>query len=97
MANLQEPPPEPLVRGLPQGPPVRLLEPPLVLADEPTGNLDSINAKEIIDLMIKINSFGTTVVLVTHNRDVVNKLKRRVLTLHEGRLVSDQAIGKYLI
>jgi len=72
-------------------------QPKILLADEPTGNLDSINAKEIIDLMLKINSFGTTVVLVTHNRDIVNKLKRRVITLHEGRLVSDQAIGKYLI
>lgn len=72
-------------------------QPKVLLADEPTGNLDSINAKEIIDLLLKINSFGTTVVLVTHNRDIVNRLKRRVLTLHEGRLVSDQAVGKYLI
>ena len=72
-------------------------QPKILLADEPTGNLDSINAKEIIDLLLKINSFGTTIVLVTHNREIVNKLKRRVLTLHEGRLVSDQAIGKYII
>jgi cell division transport system ATP-binding protein len=72
-------------------------QPKILLADEPTGNLDSINAKEIIDLLLKINSFGTTVLLVTHNREIVNKLKRRVLTLHDGRLVSDQAIGKYLI
>jgi len=71
--------------------------PKILLADEPTGNLDSINAKEIVDLLLKINSFGTTVVLVTHNRDVVNKLRKRVLTLHEGRLVSDQAVGKYII
>jgi len=72
-------------------------QPKILLADEPTGNLDSINAKEIIDLLIKINSFGTTVLLVTHNRDIVNKLRRRVLTLHEGRLVGDQAVGKYII
>lgn len=72
-------------------------QPKILLADEPTGNLDSINAKEIIDLLLKINSFGTTVLLVTHNREIVNKLKRRVLTLNEGRLVSDQAIGKYII
>ena len=72
-------------------------QPKILLADEPTGNLDSINAKEIVDLLLKINSFGTTVVLVTHNRDVVNKLRKRVLTLHEGRLVSDQAVGKYII
>lgn len=72
-------------------------QPKILLADEPTGNLDSINAKEIVELLLKINSFGTTVVLVTHNRDVVNKLRKRVLTLHEGRLVSDQAVGKYII
>jgi len=72
-------------------------QPKILLADEPTGNLDSINAKEIIDLLLKINSFGTTVLLVTHNRDIVNQLKRRVLTLHDGRLVSDQAVGKYII
>ena len=72
-------------------------EPELILADEPTGNLDSINAKEIIDLLLKINNFGTTVLLVTHNREIVNQLKRRVITLHDGRLVSDQAVGKYMI
>lgn len=72
-------------------------QPKILLADEPTGNLDSINASEIIDLLLKINSFGTTVLLVTHNKDIVNKLQRRVLTLHDGRLVSDQAVGKYLI
>jgi len=72
-------------------------QPKILLADEPTGNLDSINANEIIDLLLNINGFGTTVLLVTHNRDIVNGLKRRVLTLHEGRLVADQAIGKYVI
>lgn len=72
-------------------------QPKILLADEPTGNLDSINGKEIVDLLLKINGFGTTVVLVTHNREIVNRLKRRVLTLHEGRLVSDQAVGKYVI
>lgn len=72
-------------------------QPKILLADEPTGNLDSINAQEIVDLLLKINKFGTTVVLVTHNKDIVNKLKKRVLTLHDGRLVSDQAVGKYVI
>lgn len=72
-------------------------QPKILLADEPTGNLDSINAKEIIDLLLKINSFGTTIMLVTHNHDIVNNLKRRVMTLHDGRLVADQAIGKYVI
>lgn len=72
-------------------------QPKILLADEPTGNLDSINAQEIIDLLRKINEFGTTVVLVTHNRDVVNQLKRRVITLHDGRVISDQAVGKYIL
>jgi cell division transport system ATP-binding protein len=71
--------------------------PKILLADEPTGNLDSINAEEIIGLLSKINKFGTTVMLVTHNREVVNKLKRRVITLENGAIVSDQAIGKYVL
>ncbi len=71
--------------------------PKILLADEPTGNLDSINAEEIIELLLKINKFGTTVVLVTHNKDIVNRLKRRVITIEHGRVVSDQEKGKYLL
>ncbi|MFH1822880.1 MAG: cell division ATP-binding protein FtsE [Patescibacteria group bacterium] len=71
--------------------------PKILLADEPTGNLDSINAYEIIDLLQRINKFGTTVVLVTHNREIVNKLKKRVITLDGGVVVSDQAVGKYIL
>ncbi len=71
--------------------------PKILLADEPTGNLDSINADEIIELLQKINKFGTTVVLVTHNRDVVNKLRRRVITVENGSLINDQQIGKYIL
>ena len=71
--------------------------PKILLADEPTGNLDSINADEIIELLLKINKFGTTVVLVTHNREIVNKLKKRVITIENGRIVSDQAVGKYIL
>jgi cell division transport system ATP-binding protein len=71
--------------------------PKILLADEPTGNLDSINTKDIIDLLLKINKFGTTVVLVTHNREVVNRLKRRVITLDRGCLISDQECGKYIL
>ncbi|OIO08319.1 cell division ATP-binding protein FtsE [Candidatus Falkowbacteria bacterium CG_4_9_14_3_um_filter_36_9] len=71
--------------------------PKILLADEPTGNLDSINAEEIIELLLKINKFGTTVVLVTHNRDIVNKLKKRVITIENGIIVGDQAVGKYIL
>ncbi len=71
--------------------------PKLLVADEPTGNLDSINAQEIIALLKKINEFGTTVVLVTHNREIVNMLKKRVITLDHGHLIADQKSGKYLL
>ncbi len=71
--------------------------PKIFLADEPTGNLDALNTREIIDILKKINSFGTTVVLVTHNREVVNQLKRRVITLSGGEIVSDQENGKYTL
>jgi len=71
--------------------------PKILLADEPTGNLDSINANEIIDLLLRINKFGTTIVLVTHNREIVNKLKKRVITIDSGRIISDQAVGKYIL
>ena len=71
--------------------------PKVLVADEPTGNLDTINAQEIIDLLLKINALGTTVVLVTHNKDIVNRLRRRVVTIDDGVIVSDQQSGKYVI
>lgn len=71
--------------------------PKLLVADEPTGNLDSINAQEIIALLRKINEFGTTVVLVTHNREIVNMLRKRVITLDHGHVIADQQAGKYLL
>ncbi len=69
--------------------------PKILVADEPTGNLDTIHTREIIDLLKKINEFGTTVVLVTHNREVVNALKKRVITLEGGHIVSDVEEGRY--
>ncbi len=69
--------------------------PKILVADEPTGNLDTINTHEIMDLLKKINEFGTTIVLVTHNRDVVNRLKKRVVTLDAGRIVADVEEGRY--
>ncbi|MFH1253772.1 MAG: cell division ATP-binding protein FtsE [Candidatus Uhrbacteria bacterium] len=71
--------------------------PKIIVADEPTGNLDTINTHEIINLLKKINEFGTTVVLVTHNRDVVNHLRRRVITLQDGQILSDEEEGRYRI
>src|SRR3989338_929797 len=71
--------------------------PKILVADEPTGNLDTINTREIIDLLQKINRLGATVVLVTHNRDVVNALKKRVVTLDKGAIVSDKQVGRYVI
>jgi len=71
--------------------------PKILLADEPTGNLDTLNTRDIMDLLVKINAFGTTVVLVTHNREVVNALQRRVIMLRDGRVESDQAHGKYTL
>lgn len=71
--------------------------PKILVADEPTGNLDTLNTKEIIELLEKINEFGTTIVLVTHNREVVNGLKRRVVTLSDGEVVSDVEEGRYKI
>jgi len=72
-------------------------QPKVLLADEPTGNLDAINANEIINLLLRINKFGTTVVLVTHNKEVVNRLNQRVVTMDRGLIISDQAHGKYLL
>ncbi len=72
-------------------------QPKILLADEPTGNLDAINANEIVDLLLRINKFGTTVILVTHNKEIVNQLNRRVITMDQGRVISDQARGKYLL
>lgn len=71
--------------------------PKVIIADEPTGNLDSINTAEIIEIFKKINEFGTTILLVTHNREVVNHLRRRVITIADGQVVNDEEGGKYIL
>lgn len=71
--------------------------PKILVADEPTGNLDAINTREIIDLLMKINELGTTILLVSHNREVVNALKKRVVTIDNGQIVADQERGKYIL
>lgn len=72
-------------------------KPKLLVADEPTGNLDAINSRDIVDVLKQINDLGTTIILVTHNREIVNALKQRVLTIEHGELISDQKKGKYLL
>jgi len=72
-------------------------QPKILLADEPTGNLDAINANEIIDLLLRINKFGTTVILVTHNKEIVNRLNKRVITMEQGQIIGDREHGKYLL
>jgi cell division transport system ATP-binding protein len=71
--------------------------PPLLIADEPTGNLDPETSWEIMRLLTKINLHGTTVVVATHNKLVVDNMRRRVLTIDQGRLVQDQARGVYSV
>ena len=71
--------------------------PEVIIADEPTGNLDPFHTSEIIKLLEKINELGTTVLLATHDREVINNLERRVVTLDQGRVVRDEAKGKYVL
>jgi cell division transport system ATP-binding protein len=71
--------------------------PDVIVADEPTGNLDPINTWEIIKLLVKINEFGTTVVLATHNKEIVDSLGKRVIILDEGKLIRDEEKGTYIM
>jgi len=70
-------------------------QPKILIADEPTGNLDPKHAWDVIKVLEKINRYGTTVLLTTHNQDIVNRLKRRVITIRDGKIVSDRAGGTY--
>ena len=71
--------------------------PALIIADEPTGNLDPISSWGIIQLLLKINKLGTTVLLATHNKDIVNRIKKRVITLDQGKIIRDHSKGRYAI
>lgn len=72
-------------------------QPELIIADEPTGNLDAVNAHEIVEILKKINNLGTTVILTTHNRGIVDSIGKRVVTMENGRVVRDDKDGKYVI
>ena len=71
--------------------------PKILIADEPTGNLDPVNTWEIMEILNKVNISGTLVLLATHNKEVVDKIKKRVISLNRGRVTGDQKIGRYLI
>jgi cell division transport system ATP-binding protein len=71
--------------------------PEIILADEPTGNLDPFHTKEIIRLLAKINENGTTVLLATHNQEVINALERRVVTLEQGEIIRDEQRGRFAL
>lgn len=71
--------------------------PDVILADEPTGNLDPYNAHDIIKLLVRINEMGTTVILATHDKQIINSLGKRVVTLDRGRLIKDEQKGKFIL
>ena len=70
--------------------------PDILLADEPTGNLDPKNSNEIMKLLEEINARGTTVLVVTHNKEIVNAMKKRVIRLRKGVIISDEKEGVYV-
>ena len=71
--------------------------PSILIADEPTGNLDPFNTWEIIRLLIRINELGTTVVLATHDKEIINALKRRVVFIKNGKVIRDDQEGRYML
>lgn len=72
-------------------------KPVIIVADEPTGNLDPVSSSEIVDLLLKINKLGTTVILASHDRDIVNQAARRVVVLENGKVICDDEKGKYKV
>ncbi len=72
-------------------------QPDVLIADEPTGNLDPINAHDVVEILKKINDLGTTVFMATHNKGVVDSVGRRVVTMDQGRIIRDDRQGKYVL
>jgi len=71
--------------------------PDIIIADEPTGNLDPYNTYEVISLLRKMNQLGKTVILATHDREIINKLGKRVITIENGKILRDEAEGRFII
>ncbi|MEK9135370.1 MAG: ATP-binding cassette domain-containing protein, partial [Patescibacteria group bacterium] len=71
--------------------------PEVILADEPTGNLDPYNTLDIIHLLLKINEMGTTVILATHNRETINSIGKRVISLDRGKIIRDEEEGRFIL
>ncbi|MCI5108421.1 MAG: cell division ATP-binding protein FtsE [Candidatus Pacebacteria bacterium] len=72
-------------------------QPDILVADEPTGNLDPLHTYDIVQILKKINDLGTTVILTTHNKGVIDSLERRVITLEQGKIIRDDKEGKYVL
>jgi cell division transport system ATP-binding protein len=72
-------------------------QPDVLIADEPTGNLDPVNTYDIIQILKKIHDMGTTIILTTHNKGIIDALKRRVITMENGKIIRDDAHGKYIL
>ena len=72
-------------------------QPDVLIADEPTGNLDPVNAHDVVEILKKINDLGTTVFLATHNKSIVDSVGRRVVTMDQGRIIRDDKSGKYML
>ncbi len=72
-------------------------QPDILVADEPTGNLDPVNTEEVVRILKKINDLGTTVILTTHNKGVIDSLGKRVIAMERGKIVRDDKRGKYFI
>jgi cell division transport system ATP-binding protein len=72
-------------------------QPDVLLADEPTGNLDPINTYQVVEILKRINELGTTVILTSHNKGVIDSLGKRVITMDNGRIVRDDKEGRYVI
>lgn len=72
-------------------------QPDVIIADEPTGNLDPFNTHDVVQILKKVNDLGTTILLTTHNKGVIDSLNRRVITMQDGKVIRDDAVGRYVL